>query len=129
MTIRLEKTNGTTYANSRGVRLVIQSTVAVDTEAEALAAQRAFETVLAPRFTRDEAIAIVKAYAVNDGAFGDEFTGAARAHYLAGIRLALEALAAAGVFVDQAPEREPLSAEDVSAAATMADKLDAAGIR
>lgn len=114
MTIRLEKTNGTTYANSRGVRLVIQSTVAVDTEAEALEAKRAFENVLAPRFTRDEAIAIVKAHRGVNAVLTVEPMTNARREYIAGMRAALEAIAAAGVFVD---------------GRNMADRLDAAGIR
>jgi hypothetical protein len=122
MTIRLEKTNGTTYANSRGVRLVIQSTVAVDTEAEALEAKRAFENVLAPRFTRDEAIAIVKKAIVAHHAQGPD----GWPEIAATARVVLEALATAGVFSDCGPE-QCFSSE--SCARSMADKLDAAGIR
>ena len=65
-----------------------------DTSEEAEQARRAFENVLAPRFTRDEAIAIVwkhiasPAGVIQDGAFA------------VGVRAALEALAAAGVFSD-----------------------------
>lgn len=78
-----------------------------DTEAEAHAAKRAFELVLAPRFTRDEAIALFeeRVYQASE---------AWRATFVPGIRLALEALAAAGVFSD---------------GRNMADRLDAAGIR
>lgn len=125
MTIRLEKTNGTTYANSRGVRLVIQSTVAVDTEAEAEQAKRAFELVLAPRFTRNEAIAIVKK-AVEDAAPKEYFRALEwRARSMPAVRLALEALAAEGAFVDG----HPRPCEQTDCPATMSAKLDAAGIR
>jgi hypothetical protein len=123
MTIRLEKTTDTTYANSRGVRLVIQSTVAVDTEAEALAAKRAFELVLAPRFTRDEAIAIVQAALYREE---QEQYMSSPPQVAFGIRLALEALAAAGVFVDGCPAA--CGAREC-ADNLMAAKLDAAGIR
>ena len=142
MTIRLEKTNGTTYENSRGVRLVIQSTVAVDTEGDALAAKRAFEQVLAPRFTRDEAIAIVLPKVPRH-----YVTDADEAAVHAGVRLALEALAAAGAFVVDAAESDNMPCPEHNARIshgtgscarcdgtsrvpnTMTDKLDAAGIR
>lgn len=126
MTIRLEKTNGTTYANSRGVRLVIQSTVAVDTEAEALEAKRAFENVLAPRFTRDEAIAIVRDMLGRIDQPGQPGWRADPRHpaYIAGIRLALEALAAAGVFSDTCTRTRA-----GAPCPCMRDLLDAAGIR
>lgn len=92
--------------------VVIRSTGAIlshsDTLEEAEQAKRAFELVLAPRFTRDEAIAIVKAHLDRLGV-------------APGLRAALEALAAAGVFVD--------ADEGGNTAHHMADKLDAAGIR
>lgn len=119
MTIRLEKTNGTTYANSRGVRLVIQSTVAVDTEAEALEAKRAFELVLAPRFTRDEAIALCVPLCAPGR------TNQPDVAIRMGVRMTLEALAAAGVFSDGC-DCEGRMGECPD---TMARKLDAAGIR
>lgn len=82
-----------------------------ESEPEAEAAKRAFERVLAPRFTRDEAIAIVMRYPdppePNDA---DLMWGVG---VRAGIRNTLEALAAAGVFVD---------------GKNMADRLDAVGI-
>ena len=80
-----------------------------DTETEALEAKRAFENVLLPRFTRDEAIAIVRK------AVGHDHNPA----FTRGLRAALEALAAAGVFViEQGPGQ-----------AHMRDLLDAAGIQ
>jgi hypothetical protein len=92
-----------------------------DTFEEAEQAKRAFELVLAPRFTRDEAIAIVKA------APGfPRHEGEAAKLYLEGMRATLEALAWAGVFSDCGPE-QCFSSE--SCARSMADKLDAAGIK
>lgn len=81
-----------------------------------------------PRFTRDEAIAIVKSAAYAQ----------AESHWLArgtveGIRLALEALAAAGVFSDSRcaecrDDHRVMTCESCGKQ-TMADKLDAAGIK
>lgn len=90
-----------------------------DTREEALEAKRAFQNVLLPRFTRDEAIAIVKEHRGVDAVLTVEPTTNARREYIAGVRAALEALAAAGVFVE---DRGPGQAH-------MADLLDAAGIR
>lgn len=106
----------------------LSATVALtDTLEEAEQAKRAFENVLAPRFTRDEAIAIVKAarerHNIEDSSFA---LPEERADRDTGIRLALEALAAAGVFSDCGPE-QCFSSE--SCARSMSDKLDAAGIR
>jgi hypothetical protein len=86
-----------------------------NTEAEALAAKRAFEQVLLPRFTRDEAIAICKRH------LSEEIDAKAfHPKLAAGMRAALEALSAAGVFSDDTRKvHYP----------TMADKLDAAGIK
>lgn len=93
-----------------------------DTEAEAEQAKRAFELVLAPRFTRDEAIAIVR-----QALSAEEHTAEpATRGQLWGIRLALEALAAAGVFSDCTHAGSPASS---LCALDMAGKLDAAGIR
>jgi hypothetical protein len=93
-----------------------------DTEAEALEAKRAFENVLAPRFTRDEAIAIVKKAIVAHHAQGPD----GWPEIAATARVVLEALATAGVFSDCGPE-QCFSSE--SCARSMADKLDAAGIK
>lgn len=81
-----------------------------DTAEEAEQAQRAFENVLAPRFTRDEAIAIVKPALEAHHAQGPD----GWPEIAATARVVLEALAARGVFVD---------------GRNMADKLDRAGIR
>lgn len=80
-----------------------------DTQEEAERASQAFERVLAPRFTRDEAIAIVR-----DALDEQRTTERHREHLAQGARLALDALAAAGVFWD---------------GRNMSDRLDAAGIR
>jgi hypothetical protein len=94
----------------QGIRLAY-----ANTREEAEQAKRAFEQVLAPRFTRDEAIAIVRHAADGDGRV-------VRDAFNAGIRLALVALADAGVFGDvPSPEHGPSQ--------TMRDLLDAAGIR
>lgn len=102
-----------------------QAVALAETETEALAAKRAFEQVLAPRFTRDEAIALCADLPAHDWAAGVlEARGnetAAEAHaFNRGLRAALEALAAAGVFVDGDHEHEPDG---------MRAKLNAAGIR
>lgn len=77
----------------------------------------------APRFTRDEAIALVKAY-IERGTTNPE-------EYFAGACAALEALAAAGAFSDWPCRHETGEMECVGpcACGTMADRLDAAGIR
>jgi hypothetical protein len=93
----------------------------VDTDAEAEQAKRAFENVLAPRFTRDEAIAIVRNYALIDF---DE-PAAVDAGVRRGIRLALEALAAASVFSDC----HSIGCGGPACVTAMRDLLDAAGIR
>jgi hypothetical protein len=90
-----------------------------DTPVEAEQAKRAFENVLAPRFTRDEAIAIV---------LDSPIVARVQRHphdapFYAGMRAALEALAAAGVFSDSDAFAEKYRTP------TMADLLDAAGIR
>lgn len=97
-----------------------------DTRKEALEAKRAFENVLAPRFTRDEAIAIV-AKALDAA----EWTWDPDAHKA--VRLALEALAAAEVFVDsrcaECRDDHRVMTCEACGKQTMSDKLDAAGIR
>lgn len=74
------------------------------------------------QFTRDEAIAIVKAAIVAYHAQGPD----GWPEIAATARVVLEALAAAGAFSDCGPE-QCFSSE--SCARGMADKLDAAGIR
>lgn len=136
MTIRLTKTESSTHVTTDSARVVYRVTVEFKTEADANDIARAFEQVLAPRFTRDEAIAIVRA-ALGPG---EDFVPGSS--HVRGVRLALEALAAAGVFVDEpADPREPVcdtcgwpgaSGKPPACAdhaQTMADKLDAAGIR
>lgn len=99
-----------------------------ETREEAEQVKRAFEQVLAPRFTRDEAIAIVKE-AIPLSPWAD-VTGPS-IEMVRGIRLALEALAAAGVFSDWPCRHETGEVECVGpcTCGTMADKLDAAGAR
>lgn len=114
-----------------------------DTESEAEQAKRAFENVLAPRFTRDEAIAIVKSLplgrALNHEGIGEcNFCGARSLDWggtatsaqlcpalVAGARRTLEALAAAGLFSD---EQATVWGRE-QARTRMSDKLDAAEIR
>lgn len=102
-----------------------QAVALADTDEEAQQAKRAFELVLAPRFTRDEAIAIVKKAV--EGAAPKEYFEALewRARSMPAVRLALEALAAEGAFVDG----HPRPCEQTDCPATMSAKLDAAGIR
>lgn len=118
------------------IRIIEMVLAGCDTPAEAEQAKRAFENVLLPRFTRDEAIAIVLETM-------PEPVDQACEHHLRGIRLALEALAAAGVFSDSDPcpwcaanqEATPdpgavcETCDGLGRLRTMADKLDAAGIR
>lgn len=137
MTIRLTKTESSTHVTTDSARIVYRVTVEFKTEADANDIARAFENVLAPRFTRDEAIAAVKKALPQHYARGID-----KEQVLFGVRLALEALAAAGVFVDEpADPREPVcdtcgwpgaSGKPPACAdhaQTMADKLDAAGIK
>lgn len=107
----------------QGIRLAY-----ANTREEAEQAKRAFELVLAPRFTRDEAIAIVKAN-VKERTRSAGLTPPE----LRGIRLTLEALAAAGVFSDSRcaecrDDHRVMTCESCGKQ-TMSDKLDAAGIR
>lgn len=105
----------------QGIRLAY-----ANTREEAEQAKRAFEQVLAPRFTRDEAIAIVLAEL---GSEPRHYSQATR-H---GIRLTLEALAAAGVFSDsrcaECRDDHRVMTCEACGKQTMSDKLDAAGIR
>lgn len=117
MTIRLTQRAPHLHPNSGEISLGTLGPVVAraDTREEAERAKRAFDLVLAPRFTRDEAIAIVKAKAdYRTDAYGRQ------AAYIAGIRLALEALAEVGAFSDCDPEHEPDG---------MRAMLNAAGIR
>lgn len=83
-----------------------------DTEEEIEQAKRAFELVLTPRFTRDEAIALAREAYARNTSVSEPIEMLDAVHR--GVRLALEALAAAGLFWD---------------GRNMADRLDAAGIR
>lgn len=123
MTIRLTKTESSTHVTPDSARVVYRVTVEFKTEADANDIARAFELVLLPRFTRDEAIVLVQRGAEERGVF--RMPPAAQAHYIEGLRAALEALAAAGAFVDG----HPCPCEQTDCPATMSAKLDAAGIR
>ncbi len=68
------------------------------TEEEAETARLAFTRVLLPRFTADEAIAIVKAEVYPLAATLD---AEKRTAFIAGMRMTLESLATASVFVDE----------------------------
>lgn len=153
-TTRLEILPGTRDGVKEGFRVQARHTISPSPlarcEAEAEQARRAFELVLAPRFTRDEAIVAVQRFAEERGVHSPEFTQHSardiRAHYIRGLRHALEALAAAGVFSDEQPQpaatRNDRTLEKIQRRTgtvdarflpwpgeTMADKLDAAGIR
>jgi hypothetical protein len=105
-TVVRQHTVGSYIVESRDHAAVLAS---ASTEEEAEAARLAFERVLLPRFTADEAIAICLA--------GDPYDDLSDANWRLGMRVALEVLADAGVFVHLVGE------------APMADKLNAAGIR
>lgn len=108
MGLDLTKLQGGAYA----VIAPSANLAACDTADEAEQAREALMHAGAPRFTRNEAIALVReAYARGTSVAEPIETLDA---VMRGIRLALEALAAAGVFVD---------------GRNMADRLDAAGIR
>lgn len=84
------------------------------------------------QFTRDEAIAIVKAHRGVDAVLTVVPMTNARREFIAGLRVALEALAAAGVFVPDdvtGCDDSCASGKPCPKSQTMADKLDAAGIR
>jgi hypothetical protein len=133
MTIRLGYTSPhRSLMNPRAITVPGNGAVLayVDTDKEAEQAKRAFEQVLAPRFTRDEAIAVAVKALPDYDPFALESEKAERADVIHGIRTALEALAAAGVFVDSdVTIRDQSGNGNDLTAPTMADKLDAAGIR
>lgn len=134
MTIRLEDTEIMVAENLVGNGCTVfgygTPIAFTDTEAEAERAKLAFEQVLLPRFTRDEAIALAKQEHALRGTIGGGLADErARkiydAAYTDAIRNLMRALAAAGVFSDCGPP-ECVSRE--GCAQIMADKLDAAGI-
>lgn len=106
----------------QGIRLAY-----ANTREEAEQAKRAFELVLAPRFTRDEAIAIVKAHRSVNAVLTVVPMTNARREFIAGLRVALEALAAAGAFLPECSRCETNDSDHFCE--SMSDLLDAAGIR
>lgn len=139
MTIRLAPATPHAVAPRHGAFILYAGGTALaiaDTPEEGEQAKHAFENVLLPRFTRDEAIALCKAprsirFVMADGSRQAEPSHTNEeiwaAGYDAGMRAALEALAAASVFSDAGQNPHELARE--LDAATTRDKLDAAGIR
>lgn len=150
MTIRLTqfvipKKAHDSYLSSKAGAIIAHT----ESLAEAETARLAFERVLLPRFTADEAIALCLKQAAPEEDHIDSWLPVEREFYLAGMRAALEGLAAAGVFVPDTcgectecngrghvgwhPERGEEACDGckgtVRVPQTMADKLDAAGIK